>query len=1690
MNATQVPKINDSSLLRKQGIFYMSQPVQNTSRMVFMFPGHGAQYANMLFQLRQHDSTVKEIFDRVDRAYANIAGETLSQRMFHIHDEALATKNINLPEVMQPAIFATGIALFHYLQQRGFNALCHIGHSLGEITALAASGVISIEDGIFITYHRAMALNQIAPAERGGMLAVNLHPQDAVMATLLKNHETQLTCSLHNTPQQTVISGPSNLLELIETQCRALNVGCTRLKVSHAFHSNLMRPAVQYYRDKLRTIKFNLPTTQILSTISGDYYQPAHITTDYMPEFLASQLVTPFSFNDLIEKLYKEKQIYSFIEVGPKNILTGLVDGILQQREFVAIASDVPSLEIGQSLLRLLAYLNVNYQPLEDQKLDTQNALIPKKETALSIQQEDDFISSLLKYAVNAYDELKITRKTGEITITLRRQATHLEANQNYVHESEYRDVHDVHKEEPSQPTPNQSKQPQVAEVKVTPSNSHNPVSPSSTISTPPIIVSAFTPSINNTADIRAFVYQIFEEKTGYTVDILEPNLDLEADLGIDSVKQGEIIGIIKQHYALLEDIKVDTKLLNTINKIIAWLEENVAPVPQNNAVTQVSTTVSIDEIATIVFAIFEAKTGYTRDILDPELDLEADLGIDSVKQGEVIGLITDKLELPKQEAKIVGLNTISKVIAWFSSQIATGMATTAVDLSQPSPIATAITTSPSALPIMATTVVGVDKIKSHLLGIVKYHTGYPELLIELTTPLYQGLAINKILIQAIIDDFATQYTIAKDKLPALDQINLMDLIQAISSGTDGSTAEKKTEQLNFITDIAGKIKALYTGPCATKRHISITIEKPLVPSGQTYSLAGKSFVVFGDNDDGNITRELCALLAAQHAVYAVISDNYMAAYSDAIVCKFNDPASLQQGMLESLRKLPHVDGIINLYPLMRQFSVFATTVEEWNRLLDSNFNVLFYSVRSVYDTWMDSNHTPGFFCLSNIGNIFGFENGNSTNPLGMLCSGFAKSLRKEMPNVVTKVIDFTTTSDIGKLLQLAMAEFATVDLPLEVGYSANYKRKVIQVIPEPIDTVVKMPHLYLNARDVVIFSGGGRGIIYECAMGLATIFNATVVLTGRTPFPTGNEPWVKMTAEEFSKYKPEFLKKRRLESPQSKPIALEYEYDALVNTRFMYENILNCQKQGLRVFYTQWDVNSAEETQRVFADISKKYGPITGVVHGAGLGSFGNINKKPAEHTISVVRTKARGYYNILQNVDVNKLKFFCSFGSISGRYGMDGQVDYTAGAAIVSTLTHLFKTRYPNIKIFNIGWTAWREVGMAASDRVRSIQEGTRGLTFLSSDEGRQKFVEELVYGGTAGEVLVVGSLGSNSPMGHYDIIVGTEKTVLETAMDGIIFNRKKYPLLQKVVFRQADVAITCSKDVHLTEDLHLLDHKVNQAPVMAGVFHIEAYLETIRIMGGFGTHIPVEQVNYCVKNIVFDKFIKAFSANPLTLLYHASLKGTVPGGKEYAVKITSDFVNATGKILEKDRLHSKGTVIIYDAPQLAPNPVIQDIYSVVHTAPQVNLATFYNSASSIIIFGQSFRFIEQAWFLSDTEMVGLNRVPRDNGLFSYTTNPDLLASPILLDCSGRLNLFMEFQKNGHIIVPRSIGEMVQYRPMPAYGEKIYTYAKLTQQQGDLVHFDMQIFDEKHVYINVIDTIMIKLGRVESDYNIVQKG
>ena len=276
----------------------------------YIFPGQGAQFTGMGLDLYNNSPLAKELFEQAN----TILGFNITAIMFEgTADELQQTK------VTQPAIFLHSVILAKILGE-DFKPEMVAGHSLGELSALVANGVLTFEDGLRLVSKRALAMQKACEAQESTMAAV-LGLEDAIVEETCASIDGIVVAANYNCPGQLVISGE---ISAIDTACELLTEkGAKRaikLPVGGAFHSPLMEPAREELAEAIKNTTFNEPICPVYQNVVAK----AVTNSEEIKENLIAQLTAPVRWTQSIQQMIADGGT-EFIEVGPGKVLQGLM---------------------------------------------------------------------------------------------------------------------------------------------------------------------------------------------------------------------------------------------------------------------------------------------------------------------------------------------------------------------------------------------------------------------------------------------------------------------------------------------------------------------------------------------------------------------------------------------------------------------------------------------------------------------------------------------------------------------------------------------------------------------------------------------------------------------------------------------------------------------------------------------------------------------------------------------------------------------------------------------------------------------------------------------------------------------------------------------------------------------------------------------------------------------------------------------------------------------------------------------------------------------------------------------------------------------------------------------------------------------------------------------------------------------
>lgn len=431
------------------------------------------------------------------------------------------------------------------------------------------------------------------------------------------------------------------------------------------------------------------------------------------------------------------------------------------------------------------------------------------------------------------------------------------------------------------------------------------------------------------------------------------------------------------------------------------------------------------------------------------------------------------------------------------------------------------------------------------------------------------------------------------------------------------------------------------------------------------------------------------------------------------------EPEILADAVRAAVAGLGRVDGIVDL----NVEPDAAVTSDRWRAALVRTTA----AVQAVYDDWAAETAADRCFYLAVtwMGGRMGYDRQRIRQPLGGVWAGFGKSIPHELPACRVKVLDL----DGGEAAELGrrVADEAAASDFYEVGWYAGQRCTLgASAVACP------PPRLRLGPDDVVLVSGGGRGVGFAFARRLARDVGCRVVVTGRDALPV-DAPELRMDEAAYADLRRQQLRDAAAAGGVGSVRRQHQRWDAL---RGLAANLADVAAEGLPVEYRVCDFLDADAVQRLVDDLGPR---LRVVVHNAGIAAPTRLRSKAPETVLRVVESKLVSFVNLAAAVRGRPLDYFCNVGSVAGRMGgMAGQIDY-AGANEVLSRLGFWAQQVTGLPVATLCWTTWEQVGLIAN-----YEAALRYGAALRVEEGVSRWVDELLAAEPT-EAMFLGRVGT---------------------------------------------------------------------------------------------------------------------------------------------------------------------------------------------------------------------------------------------------------------------------------------------------------------------------------------------------------
>ncbi len=1683
---------NALTMLRKQpdapwstpdGAWYATGAAPGT--LGALFPGQGAQYTGMLRDLACSFPDMLACLDAADREFGTTTGSSLSDLIypptpFNDADREAAEAALRATDAAQPAIGAVSLGALRILESFGLAPDAAAGHSYGELTALCAAGRLG-ETSFHALSRLRGQLMAAGDGDRGTMLAVSAPLAD--VQQLISDEKLDLVIANRNAPNQAVLSGSSAEISRAAEACASRKLSCKRLTVAAAFHSPLVADAAAPLLAALSEVPIAKGSLPVYANSSAAEY-PAD--AGEAAALLAGQLARPVEFVAEIEAMYAAG-VRTFVEIGPGARLCGLVSAILAGRPHSAVAVDASGGKRSgvADLARCLAQLAVlghnislagwdeGYRPAPPAtgkkpaltiNLSGANYIKPKAKrpatppravvtaaaaapvsthsaTAAASSATPTTAPSAVSHDVLT-ESLKVTREGMSALTRIQDETAQLHRR--------FLEGQDTAAKTIQLLLEQQQRILQGGSIVPSAVSFSASAAPTAPIVATPVTRAAVTPAVQPAVPVAQpksdrvaeTLLEVVSEKTGYPIEMLEMEMGLDSDLGIDSIKRVEILSALQERLPGSPVIGPEhLGSLHTLGEIATYLGAGSPSAATAAPASSGAASSGVSNVAETLLAVVSEKTGYPIEMLEMEMGLDSDLGIDSIKRVEILSALQERLPgSPVIGPEHLGsLHTLGEIATYLGA-------------GSPS----AATVAPAS---SSPTSIGVSNVAETLLAVVSEKTGYPVEMLEMEMGLDSDLGIDSIkrveILSALQERLPGSPVIGPEHLGSLHTLGeiatylgagstLAATVTPAVSGASSVQSNIAETLLAVVSDKTGYPVEMLEMEMGLESDLGIdSIKRVEILSALQERLPGSP--VIGPEHLGTLHTlgEIARHLGAGTSTPA--ADAEAAAPLAMITAEpcdcgnsahtVNRSTIVPVPLTEPAQKLPLADsGAIwitddgsdfsaKLCELLRAGGRTIQLVRIEDAFMNASGADLAGLVICAPACGTDDNFYENAFLLlkssapalrrsggnggallATISRLDGsFGCGIDTvpgDPLSGGLAGLTKTAAHEWSEVSCKAIDLGLFADHTAEAE-AVANELLFDAPPEVGLTPAGRTALNTVDLPELPQPGASP---LQAGDVVVVTGGGRGVTAAAAVALAAAYKPMLVLLGRSQELQAEPEWLAPLQDESQ------IKRAILEHSTEKlhPREIEERYRAIAAGRELKETLAKVAQAGGRAIYRSVDIRDAVAVSGLLCEIRRDYGPIRGIVHGAGVLADRLISDKSLEQFTLVYGTKVKGLTALLAATTQDDLRFIALFSSTTGRFGRSGQVDYAVANEVLNKLAQAESRRRPECRTVSINWGPWD--GGMVTPSLKKVFAG-EGIGLIGLKEGGELLVREIAAAGEPVEIIA---------------LAGVSAGALATASS------------------QPDTPLTEAFRLNLTvEDFPFIrSHVIDGKAVLPVAMAVE-WLAHGALHGnpGFRFH-GFNNLRVC-KGVIFDQ---GSSCSLRVMAGRAAKHDSL-----FVVPVELTGSSAQGQSI----LHIRAEIVL--ASKLPEG--IRSIVDIPATPYAPGNNAIYDRER--LFHGPDLQGIEQVGGCSPKGITALAKAaPKPDAWIKQPLRNSWLTDPLVVDCAFQLMILWSFERSGSASLPSFAGRYRQFQEnFPREGAQIVI--RVTAERNHGASADIEFLD-----------------------------
>jgi len=860
---------------------------------------------------------------------------------------------------------------------------------------------------------------------------------------------------------------------------------------------------------------------------------------------------------------------------------------------------------------------------------------------------------------------------------------------------------------------------PQTVSRAVAPSALPTTTNPATAQSTAPTVAASIR-------GLGPIVLKVVSEKTGYPTEMLNLDMSLDHDLGIDSIKRVEILSALQERVLNLPAFQPEELgALHTLRDVVTLADQrttnasvvpalvpgtghqpipSVAPEPIRPVETISSLQTPSAQLGPVVLEVVSEKTGYPTEMLNLDMSLDHDLGIDSIKRVEILSALQERVpELPAFQPEELGaLHTLRDVVTLADQRSAgsTNQMPTAVAAgSAPTPPVAVVAPSPVNAP---RTTLG-----PLVLEVVAEKTGYPIEMLNLEMSLDHDLGIDSIKRVEILSAL-------QERVPHLPAFQPEEL-GALHTLSDVVTlADQRT----------GAVPPTGSAPPAQQTPVTPQITTTnVIAASPSVSVSPQSMLLSESASDSNLASGVTRSVVKPVPLTPFATRRALQLRPGSEIWITEDGLELSLRIADELKMKGFKPRIVNLDEASHQvvsetlsgLIIVAPQTGMTHRQLWSAVEWLQKSGPALRRNGATS--ATVLATVSHIDGRFGFESDRPPHdPISGGLAGIAKCAAQEWPEVISRAFDLSQDWSAAHVAAAMFVNELLHEGPVETGITPAGAFHLVT----DAERLAGHNDAPVQPGEVIVVSGGARGVTAETAVAMAKAWRPMFVILGRSPEPAPEADWsVRLSTE--AEIKRELITRS---APGTTPKAIAAELQQIMSNREVASQLARLRAVGVTVVYQSADVRDPTSVSAMLARIQHEHGPVRGLIHGAGVLADQRIEDKTHEQFERVYETKVIGLKSLLEAIDPRQLKLLGLFSSYTARFGRVGQLDYAIANEVLNKQARQFAQTYPHCRVASFNWGPW-DGGMVQGGLKQLF--ASEGVGLIPLEAGAQLLVRE---------------------------------------------------------------------------------------------------------------------------------------------------------------------------------------------------------------------------------------------------------------------------------------------------------------------------------------------------------------------------